>query len=187
MPSNWQETMAWSNQAFVVLVWDKISTWCGGGKLVPVETNTADFLAHSLDTLAGIDAWQVIQYTGVRGIASRVQRGAKWWPTFTIRFRRASGQPTEYHKRLRALKNHDFVYPYFTVQAYITPDAHTLLACAVTTTTKLYALAESPVCQIQTNPQDGTQFKCIRWQDLGADVFVYKLAPVVTQPQTRLW
>lgn len=59
--------------------------------------------AHDLDMKAGIDAWQLVDNVGARGIASRVQFDTKSWDTFTIRYIRASGAETEFAKRLRAL------------------------------------------------------------------------------------
>lgn len=91
-----------------------------------VETVTDDDFTKKLDILAGIDAWQVIDGTGIRGIASRVQ-----WPknrsgkptyeafeSFTIRESLASGGRTELGKKLDAINN-GFLYPQYTAQAYI--------------------------------------------------------------------
>lgn len=108
-----------SATAFRDVVWPVICDDLGGGELVPVESVTAASFAKDLDTLAGVDAWQVADPHGMRSIASRVQSG--WGPlnTFTIRWSVRSGARTEIDKRIDAIRD-GFLYPLITVQAYLT-------------------------------------------------------------------
>jgi hypothetical protein len=88
----------------------------GGGVLLPVEGGAK---ANILDSAAGIDYWHVSD-VGVRGVASRIQRGDAW-DTFTIRWQRCTGARTEFEKRIRSIDGADngWVYPYITSHAYV--------------------------------------------------------------------
>ena len=62
----------------------------------------------------------------IRGIASRIQArprgdsGAFPYNTFTVRKSRDSGTRTEYVKRREAIAdNEGYLYPHFTIQAYV--------------------------------------------------------------------
>lgn len=110
-----------SAAAFKETVWPKIGLrFFGTGELISVETDTG-ILARKWDALAGIDAWQVRDNIGMRGIASRVQRAnGRPFDTFTVRKSRDSGVLTEYDKRRRAIDNQDgWLYPEFAVHAYV--------------------------------------------------------------------
>lgn len=118
-----RRNMAESASIFRDLVWPAMSPMMGGGELLPVES-TSDRMRDVLDRLAGIDAWQVIDELGVRGIASRVQWvgvGQRPWDTFTVRYALANGYETEFAKRLRAIDHHEhgLLFPHHTVQAYL--------------------------------------------------------------------
>lgn len=137
-------SMISSSQAFAEHVWPEIQWACGGGELTPVESVTAEGMTKTLDVLAGIDAWQVIDNRGyMRGIASRVQEirpGEKLWNTFTVRSRRANGAATEYAKRLGAIRQSSdgALYPGLTVQAYVRDFSNgPLLSAAVVRTVDL--------------------------------------------------
>lgn len=132
-----------SAKAFKEIVWPEIAHWCRGGELIPVEGVTDSRMASLLDQLAGIDAWQVVDGEGVRGIASRVQFGASY-RSFTIRRNRVhSTRETEWQKRRRSHKNQDagWLYPTLTVQAYISRDGKLLYAC-MARTSELFAFAD---------------------------------------------
>lgn len=89
------------------------------GKIIHVESVTAEEMARDLDMVAGIDAW-LVQRKGITGLASRIQWGETAWNTFTIREYRVTGAETELAKRLRALRSDgEYIYPYWTCQAYI--------------------------------------------------------------------
>lgn len=85
-----------------------------GGRIISVE-GTGE-LAQVLDMRCGID-YLLVTSEGVRGIASRVQRG-HCWRTFTVRAAKTNGATTEYEKRSVAILN-EYIYPYWTVQAYV--------------------------------------------------------------------
>lgn len=123
--------LAIDNSARVLreVVWPVISERIGGGRLISVETVTSAGFAREIDTLAGVDAWQVIDGRGMRGLASRVQAGpaalnedGEPWNTFSVRYRLPSGRPTEYHKRRAEIEGArlGWLRPHLTCQAYVT-------------------------------------------------------------------
>ncbi len=134
-----------SSRVFVDVVWPAISHIMGGGQLKPVEGNAGKGLEQDLDTLAGIDGFQMLDNLGVmRSIATRVQ----WMPvgyspyrTFTIRTRRPNGARTEREKRLHAINHRDlgYLYPHITVQAYVRKDMDELLSVGIIRTIDLFA------------------------------------------------
>lgn len=157
---------------FERLVWPVIKDALGGGRVVPVETVAEAEFARDLDVLAGIDVWHIAQGdAGIRGIASRIQWGHRNWRTFTVRYSRRSGYATEYHKRCAALNGgHGFLYPHITVQAYIDkrPDG-ALLGCGMAYTSDVIALADPDnESRRRTNPQDGSTFLVVSYDDLKA-------------------
>jgi hypothetical protein len=173
---------------FVRVVWPAIKDACGGGDLQPVEAVAPKEFEKQLDTLAGIDAWQIINGKGIRGISSRVQWPDKgpggidgWWETFTIRASRSNGSTTELEKRIRALKSKSgFIRPALLVHAYVQkPRREGLLnyVCMVRAD-ELFALATEEhavdVWYSKTNPADGNKFsvfEVIRLRENGIKVF----------------
>lgn len=136
-----------SASEFPRMVWPIIADWCGGGDCIDVEKGTTgkpDNVPSLLDMRAGIDQLQVLpDRSGLRGIASRIQWGNKSWETFTIRESRCSGSKTELSKRSHALSNAGVLYPFWTVQAYITdPINGTLLSVALAYTHELIPYAQ---------------------------------------------
>ncbi|MGD9749717.1 MAG: hypothetical protein AB7W59_01860 [Acidimicrobiia bacterium] len=134
-----------SSRAFQDFVWPVVEKVCGGGRLTLVENSTARGLAKEFDTLAGIDAWQLLDDRGfMRGIASRVQEirpGREPYPTFTIRSCRFGGAATEFEKRLSAIRDRDSgaLYPALTIQAYVrTWQYGPLLAAGVARTVDIF-------------------------------------------------
>lgn len=117
------------------------------GEFVIAEGVTTDNFAKQLDILAGIDIWHIDQLRGMRGVALRIQTGYKNWHTFTVRGKRDSGVKTEYQKRLEAIEN-NYLYPYLTVQAYVTPKTE-LIACAIVKTIDLIAMVSSGNCELR--------------------------------------
>lgn len=113
---------------FKRVVWPVVSQWCQGGHLQPVEAVSSTEFEKQLDMMSGIDAWQIVDNVGIRGIASRVQ-----WPpdyngrpgffeTFTVRRSRATGAPTEWDKRANVIEDRcGFLRPALIVHAYIRP------------------------------------------------------------------
>jgi hypothetical protein len=178
--SNWEHKLSQSAEAFESIVWPAVCLHpdIGGGELIPVESVTQKRFTQQLDIYGGIDAWQLIQPGGIRGIASRVQWGADR-QTFSIRYQTASGNETEYAKRLRALNDTDAGYltPHFTVQAYIGKENNELQSVAVITTRHLIEQAERLFSWGKLNDDsdrrygmktmnDGTQFIYLLWDYL---------------------
>jgi len=114
-------------------------------KFEVVEGVTVDDIAKQLDMLSGIDAWSIAP-VGMRGVALRIQTGQKNWHTFTIRKSRQSGAKTEFEKRKYAIEN-GYLYPFYTVQAYVTND-NKLLAYAVARTQDIISAIEKGVCYV---------------------------------------
>lgn len=96
-----------------------------GCKVVSVEGETGD-ADRALDMLGGFD-YLCVYPQGVRGMASRIQRGRSW-RTFTVRAARDSGSRTEFEKRTFGIEN-GFLYPYYTMQAYVGDDGGELAIC----------------------------------------------------------
>lgn len=182
---------------FQDVVWPHIATapLVNGGRIRPVEAVSDKDFKDELDLLAGIDAWQ-IQYgpSAMRGIASRVQWGA-CHASFSIRTKLASGNETEFQKRLRAIQNRDegHLYPHLTIQAYLDQRRGPLIAAAAVKTVDLIAAAGILVQQrdkLVPRPGlygfiangDGTEFLYMKW-----DYLTYKgvLAPadIISPPR----
>lgn len=108
---------------FLRVVWPVIKEYCREGQLKPVESVAPREFERQLDCYSGIDAWQVVDDVGIRGISSRVQwyPDGSYWPTFTIRKSRHNGTTTELEKRLAALhdRRSGFIRPALIVHAYI--------------------------------------------------------------------
>lgn len=162
---------------FTRVVWPVIKEHCGGGTFVPVESASTSGFDSNLDIQAGIDAWQVHQELGIRGIASRVQWGDKAWNTFTVRKSRASGVKTEYEKRLAAITGSGgWLYPHLTVQAYVSKRGGTgrLLSVGVIETAELFTYLENAPERVNKDGQ--SSFAYYEWQWI-----------VAKNPATGLW
>jgi hypothetical protein len=116
--------------------------WGGFGSIQSIEANIELEIASLLDATAGIDVF-FSDTTGMGGLASRIQSGCvKSWDTFTVRKSRESGAKTEFDKRKDALRsNGKYIYPYYTLQAYIDKDDN-LLSMAVVCTRDLIELID---------------------------------------------
>ncbi len=137
--SKWASDMKDANNLFTTFI-DEIAGKLQG-KLVSTELEGGK-LAEIFDTYAGIDAVHVWR-GNVRGVAVRVQWG-KNYKTFTIRYKRHTGAPTEYHKRIAAIKGaNGALYPYLTIQAYADKrNGGRLLGYAVAKTAGMYEYIE---------------------------------------------
>lgn len=163
-----------SAQDFKRVVWPAIEPLFGHGRIVSMECATSRGLMKDFDTLAGIDAWHMLDSKGVmRGVASRVQWGDKNWRTFSIRRERPHGVSTELEKRLYAIDNpsHNWLFPAVTVQAYLTlpKPGGCLLEAAVIHTRDLYRYARDNPCKEPrcTRDEHGVVwFDWYRWSDL---------------------
>lgn len=154
---------------FQRLVWPAIADHCGGGQFVSTEKHQGDAVAECLDMCAGIDGVQVREdLAAVRGFAIRIQWCSESFDTFTIRQTRRSGAQTELEKRNLQIQQiqRGAMYPFYTVQAYITKRrTGRLLKAAVTTTTTLYRYINSHAKLTRENGQDGNEFIYVPWSD----------------------
>lgn len=180
--ADWRHDMTESSYAFQNYVWPKVRSWCDEGRLEIVENTTATGLARDLDTLAGIDAWQLLDNQGfMRGIASRVQTGAKNWRTFTVRKSCSSGAKTEFTKRLEALKNRDrgAILPELTIHAYVCDYRKgPLLSVAVVRTVDLYEYLKTQISKgrAKTRSTNNAVFYWVSWDELEASKIRIKKA-----------
>lgn len=173
-----------SAEDFANIVWPHIikTPLVGGGTLLPVEAQTSEGFSEILDVIAGIDVLQFSQAPlFVRGIASRVQ-WHKCYRSFSIRTVLKSGQETEIQKRLNTIKNLSStggLFPFLTVQAYISEPKGKLLAAAVIKTQELLGIAEylyqhKQQNKLKTHPslynfitnEDGSEFMYLSWKYL---------------------
>ena len=164
-----------SSADFIDFVWPTVQPMLGGGDIEAVEAVTAEQTTERLDWLAGIDAWHYLADDGgMRGIASRVQwmdpRFERLWPwrTFTVRRSTRSGRPTEYDKRLAALRKSELglLYPHLTVQAYVRVKGEGPLdAVGIVRTCDLIDYIESGSPQVRNAPS-GETFFVVPWDDL---------------------
>lgn len=152
------------------IVWPKIKGICGGGQLIPVEEVTDSPFAKQLDTLAGIDAWQISNDRLLRGIASRIQYEPDIYESFTIRTSLPSGRDTELQKRLRAIKELErgWLFPALTIQAYLTKDHAEFIQAAIVRTRDLILQAKEKCDQgIDVKPAPGgNRFVIVWWKEL---------------------
>lgn len=137
-----------SSLLFQEYVWPVVSKWCGAGRIEPVEGTSTGQFNQDLDTLSGIDLWQVIHPEGVRGIASRVQGTDECdfqsYASFTVRKRRVNGNVTEWEKRRSSIfleDGREWIYPALTCQAYI--DTKGLVAAYMIRSKELYTFASN--------------------------------------------
>jgi len=124
------------------IVYPEINSWLGEGEIIPVEAVTKAItddrisnMAEKLDVYSCIDYWFLFSKGCIRGLASRIQWVDDDWSTFTVRRGRISGARTEYAKLLYAIEN-DYIYPYWTIQSYITKEKPTKLLNAAICSTK---------------------------------------------------
>ena len=179
-----QRDLNQSSADFVRVVWPVVQAYCGelqGSDLRMVEGHGSQPIAQDLDMHAGIDAYQRTS-VGLRGIASRVQ----WWTnyqTFTVRISRPNGVLTEYIKRLMTItrRQEGFLYPYWTIQAYLDEPGGQLLSVGVAKSIELYPYIErreqsaSP-CKRLPARRGGEQFLVVEWEKYlaaGNYLFVY--------------
>ena len=140
-----------SSHDFITHIWPHVGSFMGGGIIKLVEGNNDNNYNKNLDTLAGIDMWQILpENKGMRSIASRVQyKNDKWtikYPpnTFTIRYELASGLDTEIDKRIYAIRNEDqgIAYPAFTIHSYLSYNGPPLFSAAWIKTKDLFEASE---------------------------------------------
>lgn len=150
--SSWASDMQAANKLFSTFIAEISSQFTG--RLISTELEGGQ-LAEIFDKYAGIDAIHIWR-DKVRGVAVRVQWGVNY-RTFTIRYKRRSGAPTEYGKRLAAIHGNDgALYPYLTIQAYANKrDGGSLLSYAVVKTADLYRYIEDHLPEAEKNMRLG--------------------------------
>ncbi len=184
----WHDDLARSADAFEHIIWPTIREHVGGGRLIRTERQR-DALCYALDTEAGVDYVQCVQHYGVRGLAARVQAGWRY-STFTVRAHRLSGTETEFSKRIRQLddvgQGRGWIYPVFTVQAYLDREWGTLQRVAVVNTQVLYEyLQRTPTCSAQHRHGDGCAWY---WQTTdNAGFAVVPWAALRERPGLWIW
>ena len=147
------------------------------GELIPVESVTTSEMTRRLDMLSGIDSWAIKEPDGITGIASRVQWGWKPFNTFTIRKSRLSGVSTELEKRQRAIEsNGQYLYPYWTVQAYLTQVHGQLLTIGMARTMDVVEIITKYPNKERPTKDGGAVFGYCEWDMMqfeGYDVKIF--------------
>lgn len=162
---DFKKSLSRSMQQFEDVLQDEIKDILKGDLKV-VEGITIEEMAKLLDTLAGIDVWYINKLNGMRGIASRIQTGVNY-RTFTIRNKRQSGVKTEYEKRKIAIEK-GYLYPYLTIQAYVT-DNNDLLSFAIAKTEDIIDAIDNGLCyKNSTGPEQigQAEFYVVSWSDM---------------------
>lgn len=149
-----------------------IKKMLGGGDIVQVEEIDNEVCAM-LDRSLGIDYFQVYEDKGKQpgfawGLASRFQVG-KSWDTFTIRKERESGASTEYDKRKKAIDKNG-VYPYLTVQGYVSDDGlEEIKSMAIARTKDIFECIDADLCSTnhtRRNQIGQAGFFVVKWDDM---------------------
>jgi hypothetical protein len=181
MSNNLHENLTGSAKAFREKVWPILSEHLPG-RLVQIEELKFDKshpsynFADTLDGTSGIDAWQIVDYKGIRGIASRIQviDTTRWSPftTFTVRIGRNPDHTYEYDKKKFAIEN-DWLYPYWTVQGYVadTWDGELLNFALAKTVDVISRCNEN---QRRRNGDDDTWFYYVYWDDYCEYIYDYR-------------
>ena len=182
MQNDIKQRISESKRAFLNLVWPVISTWLGGGELVPMEGIDAEF-ARKLDIYSGIDAWQFVG-DHVRGLASRVQvRPTEYednrypYNTFTIRHERRSGVKTEYQKRQEAVNSGEYIFPDIMAQAYLEMWYGPLLTVATAKTKDILDCIAKGHADYKWTHEGDSRFVYCSWADMRQNDYHIKIYP----------
>lgn len=128
--------------ASVRLSWSLIGAEYGGGEFRSLEESAE---LHDLDADAGIDFVQLLPGPERvrRTWSSRFQWGPNWYASFSIRYERPTGRPTEYGKRLAALRVGGLMSDYI-LQGYLDarPPTGAPIAIGTVPTRDLYAFLD---------------------------------------------
>lgn len=163
--------MSHSAQCFQEIVWPKFQPHFRNSKakFYSSEAVTNSEFSKQLDMISGIDAWLIEckeqGYEYIRGLASRIQWGTTNWRTFTIRKTVRSGYPTEYQKRLKELLIPGAITPHYCAHAYLTKDDKLLGGC-IALMQDVIRCVEKEIGWSKSNPQDGTIFWIVPWDEL---------------------
>jgi len=125
--------------------------------------------AITLDRIAGIDC--LIQKNGVlKGMATRVQWCTDAYNTFTIRYKRDTGNKTEYAKRTDQINTEGSIYPFWMLQAYFSRTGN-FMSVGIIETKKLYKYIEDNMDKIEVRNTENASFIVVRWDNLSPDVY----------------
>ena len=128
-----------------------------------------DPLLQAFDTDCGID--YLIQHKKqhkLRALASRIQRAEYSFDTFTVRYSRDSGTPTEYTKRINAIAGGE-MYPVLTFHAYLSTDGNEFYGMAIINTVDLFEYLQKNPKEIKRTGADEigqAEFLIARWNRL---------------------
>jgi len=119
-----------------------------------------------LDQYSGIDYIGKKENNQLITIACRIQWDIDY-KTFTIRFQRTSGTKTEFDKRIEAIEK-GYLYPIYTMQAYMIKNPLKILSCALIKTDILYKFITENQNLLYENTanKEGNKFKYVRWSDI---------------------
>lgn len=123
-------------------------------------------LTEILDIYAGIDMFGFHKKENIiRTIGLRNQIVKTNYRTFTIRKNTDNGsENTEFKKRLKSFKT-DSLYPYFTIQSYISKDKNKLLGFGIARTKDIFDLIYNGLCEEKTGSEKQI-FKIVNYDDL---------------------
>ena len=112
------KAMEKSAYQFTNIVFPRIQSIVGYGELISCESMLSDKFKKVLDIESGIDYAILLNYGGIRFLATRVLKSNK--RNLTVRFSRPKNK-TEYQKRVDSIINNK-LYPYYSVQGNVTVD-----------------------------------------------------------------
>lgn len=143
------------------------------GEIILLENQINNPLAMLMDRSSGIDALQIEDKKRLRGLALRNQDSKYSFNSFTIRYSRKSNTKTEYEKRketLEEFKNKGFLYPYYTIQAYIDYNTHKVSSIGIVETEFLYKYIDENLDNILSKQKkeapDGNTFIYVTFKEL---------------------
>ena len=185
---DFKEDLSDSTFDFARVVWPVIKKRIGGGEFVPVNNVTKLAFSQQLDKLAGVNAWQVNNNVGIRGIDIRVQYGHPY-ASFTICSSCPSGSFAEFEKIVYALqhKNEGWVTPAYTIRAYLDErkTGKLLYVCMIKTNALISYVNNGKPGQdweLRDNKRDNNKFIVVWCKDLkdaNVDLFEY-IAPGIS-------
>jgi len=167
MTKQWQKDLSLSARRFTKVVYPEIrDCWFDGAAVAPVESVSKKQFADELDQLAGVDYWVVKSEHGMRGLASRVQTHRDW-STFTVRHSRPSGVDTELQKRRESI-NEGYLYPYWTLQAYVPNGSlENVARCQTEDLIEYIDTGKRGEHYTDRSSPSGEQFFTVHWADFG--------------------
>ena len=129
-------------------------------EVIPVEGDPSP-LAKALDMSAGVDHLLVCRRVGqggdtiqLYGMSSRVSHVRYCYRNFTMSVTGVRRMASNYHRRKAVLQEGSAaVFPYYSVQAYVSQDGGRLLGMALTTTSELLRAIEEATATLDRDEQ----------------------------------